>query len=199
MPSKHIRIGITGGIGSGKTLACKYFEQMGYNVIYADDIAKQLYKSNSVLKNRLIKEFGIGIVDESGSIAGEGARNVFFSSRKNILRVNSIVHPFVIKEVDRLISKFKKKMVLIETAIMFETGYYQRNDYNVLIYANKSIRTKRVMERDKITMESVKKLMSFQMKETDKITLADFVIKNNSTKQALKNSIKQFSKILEIL
>ncbi len=198
MPSKQLRIGITGGIGSGKTLACTYFEKLGYKVIYADDIAKQLYKSNVSLKKNLVKAFGKGILDENGNVSGENARRIIFSSKKNIKRVNKIVHPFVIKEIDRLISKIKDKVVLIETAIMFESGYYNRNDFNVLIYANQSIRAKRVMERDKSTMASVKKLMAMQLDETEKIKLADFVIKNNGTQKELQNNIKRFSKILEI-
>jgi dephospho-CoA kinase len=196
---RPIRIGITGGIGSGKSLACRYFEELGYKVVYADDIAKRLYKMNPALKKKLVAEFGRDIINEKGDIGGESARKIIFSSKKNILRVNSIVHPFVIKEIDRQISKIKKKIVLVETAIMFESGYYTRNDYNVLIYANKGVRAKRVKERDKVSMKTVEKLMNLQMKETDKIIMADFVIKNNSTKAELKKDVKMFSKILEIL
>jgi dephospho-CoA kinase len=205
MPSKQgakakpLRIGITGGIGSGKTLACSYFEKEGYKVIYADDIAKRLYKNNTDLKKNLVRAFGKGILDESGNISRANARKIIFSTKKNIQRVNSIVHPFVIKEIDRIISALKDKVVLIETAIMFESGYYNRNDYNVLIYANKSIRAKRVRQRDNVSLASVKKLMTLQMDENEKVMLADFIIKNNGSVKELRQNVKLFCKILEIL
>lgn len=196
---KPLRIGITGGIGSGKTLVCKYFEKLGYKVISADYVAKELYISNPAVKRALVKAFGKGILDEKKNISKENTRKIIFNNRKNVLKVNSIVHPFVIKEIDRMISKIKDRILMIETAIMFETGYYTRNDYNVLIFANKSIRAARVKKRDNVTMTYVKKLMSLQMSENDKIMMADFVIKNNGTEKELFQSVKQFTKILDIL
>jgi len=198
-PVKKLRIGITGGIGSGKTLACKYFRQLGYKVIYADDIAKQLYRTNKNLKRKLVNEFGEGILDKNGNISGSNSRRIIFSGRKNIKRVNKIVHPFVIKEIDRLISGIKNKTILIETAIMFESGYYKKLDYTVLIYANKENRIKRVRKRDKVSAAEIKKLMKLQMDEREKLKLADFVIKNNSTSKCLYGSIKSFNKILSRL
>lgn len=199
MRSKPIRIGITGGIGSGKSLACSYFEKLGYNVIYADDIAKELYKTDKQLVKKLAAVFGKEILDEKGNLSRENARKIIFTGKKNIKRVNAIVHPFVIKEIDRRISRLKSRVVLIETAIMFESRYYTRNDYNVLIYANKSLRVKRVHERDGVPKASIEKLMKLQMPEKEKIMLADFVIKNNGSSKELFNNIKQFSKILEVL
>lgn len=199
MRNKPVRIGVTGGIGSGKSLACKYFEKLGYNVIYADYIAKELYTSNKHLLQNLVKVFGKGILDEKGNLSRVNSRKIIFKSKKNIKRVNSIVHPFVIREIDRQIRNLKSRIVLIETAIMFESGYYRRNDYNILVYANKSLRLKRVSERDKVSKASVEKLMKLQMPEQEKMLMADFVIKNNGTPKKLFNDIKQFSKILSIL
>lgn len=199
MRNKPVRIGVTGGIGSGKSLVCKYFEKLGYNVIYADYIAKELYTSNKRLLQNLVKVFGKGILDEKGHLSRVNSRKIIFKSKKNIKRVNSIVHPFVIREIDRQIRNLKSRIVLIETAIMFESGYYRRNDYNILVYANKSIRLKRVSERDKVSKASVEKLMKLQMPEQEKMLLADFIIKNNGTPKKLFRDIKQFSKILSIL
>jgi dephospho-CoA kinase len=199
MRNKPVRIGVTGGIGSGKSLACKYFEKLGYNVIYADYIAKELYTSNKQLLQNLVKVFGKGILDEKGNLSRVNSRKIIFKSKKNIKRVNSIVHPFVIREIDRQIRNLNSRIVLIETAIMFESGYYRRNDYNILVYANKSLRLKRVSERDKVSKASVEKLMKLQMPEQEKMLMADFIIKNNGTPKKLFNDIKQFSKILSIL
>jgi dephospho-CoA kinase len=199
MQSKKLRIGVTGGIGSGKTLACKYFEKLGHTVICADIIAKQFYKSNKKIINRLVREFGRGILDANGQISAVNSRRVFFSSKRNIKRVNNIVHPFVIKEIERLIANVKKRIVFIETAIMFESGYYRTLNYAVLIYANKNIRIKRIQKRDKMSRADILKLISFQMDENEKMKRADFIIKNNTTQEKLFSSIKSFNKILSRL
>jgi dephospho-CoA kinase len=197
MKDKTLLIGITGGIGSGKTLACRYFESLGYKVIYADIIARQLYQSS--LKKRLVKEFGSGILDEKGNVSGPNSRKIIFSNRKNIARVNKIVHPFVIKEIDKIIRRTKRKIILIETAIMFESGYYKKVDFTVLIYSIKKNRIRRVQKRDKMPLKDIKGLMSMQMEENKKLQMADFVIKNDSTIKNFKKNLKRFAEILKML
>ena len=205
MPAKKLRksgklkIGITGGIGSGKSLACKYFEKLGYKVIYADRVAKELYASNKQLINKLVAEFGKGILDENGKLSRPNARKIIFSSKRNIKRVNSIVHPFVFREMDKMVSRIKDKVVLFEAAIMFESGSYKRMDYVVLIYANKETRIKRIINRDGVKRRDVLKLMKLQLDEREKAKRADFVIKNNTTALELEKNVKAFNKILKTL
>src|SRR4030095_2473625 len=200
MPNKKtLRIGVTGGIGSGKTLACWYFEKLGFYVIYADSIAKSFYKTNKDLKKKLIKEFGTGILDNTGEISGPNSRKVFFSSVRRIKRLGEIVHPFVRKEIELLIQRSEKKTVLIETAIMFESGYYKTVDFVLLIYSTRNIRVQRIMKRDKITRHDILKLMKFQMDEKEKMKHADFIIRNNSTPSELQKKVKSFSEILSVL
>ncbi len=205
MPAKELRksgklkIGITGGIGSGKSLACKYFEKLGYKVIYADRVAKELYSSNSQLIKRLVAEFGKGILDENGKLSRPNARRIIFSDKRNIKRVNSIVHPFVFREMDKMVSRIKDKVVLFEAAIMFESGSYKRMDYVVLIYANKETRIKRIIKRDGVKRRDVLKLMKLQLDEREKAKRADFVIKNNATAPALEKNVKAFNRILKTL
>jgi len=205
MPAKELRksgklkIGITGGIGSGKSLACKYFEKLGYKVIYADRVAKELYSSNSQLIKRLVAQFGKGILDENGKLSRPNARRIIFSDKRNIKRVNSIVHPFVFREMDKMVSRIKDKVVLFEAAIMFESGSYKRMDYVVLIYANKETRIKRIIKRDGVKRRDVLKLMKLQLDEREKAKRADFVIKNNATAPALEKNVKAFNRILKTL
>lgn len=205
MPAKELRksgklkIGITGGIGSGKSLACKYFEKLGYKVIYADRVAKELYTSNKQLINRLVAEFGRGILDENGKLSRPNARSIIFSNKKNIIRVNSIVHPFVFREMDKMVSRIKDKVVLFEAAIMFESGSYKRMDYVVLIYANEETRIKRIIKRDGVKRRDVLRLMKLQLDEREKAKRADFVIKNNTTALELQKNVKAFNRILKAL
>ena len=197
MQSKKLLIGITGGIGSGKSIACKYFEKLGYKVIYADTVAKELYRTNRKLRDLVVKKFGKGILDSSGRISRFNARKIIFSKKSNVKRVNSIVHPFVIDEIDRIIKGIKNMIVLVETAIMFESGYADRMDYVILIYTNKKTRIARVRKRDNSKISDIEKLMRLQMDEREKIWHADFIIKNNSTTAELNRNIRSFSKILK--
>ncbi len=199
MPAKKLKIGITGGIGSGKSLASKYFEKLGYKVIYADKIAKELYSSNKLLIKKLVKEFGKGILDENGRLSRVNARKIIFTGKKNILRVNSIVHPFVFREMDRLVEKIKDRIILFEAAIMFESGSYKRMNHVVLIYTNKENRIKRIIKRDGTKRKDILKLMKLQLSEQEKVKRADFIIKNNSNSAGLNKSVKAFSKILKRL
>ena len=196
MRSKKLLIGITGGIGSGKTLASGFFEKLGYSVIHADKIAKELYSTNKQLIKNLVREFGRGILDEAGKFSPTAARKIIFSNKANIKRVNSAVHPFVYKEMDRLVKSADSRIVFIEAAIMFETGSYKRLDYVILIYTNKANRIKRVKSRDYLTTAEIENIMSLQMPEKDKMKLADFIIKNNGTPSDLYKKIKAFNKIL---
>lgn len=197
--SGRLKIGITGGIGSGKSLACSYIEKLGYKVIYADRVAKELYASNLELRKKLVKAFGKGILDETGNISRPNSRKIIFSSKKNIKRVNSIVHPFVFAEMDKMVSKIKDRMVFFEAAIMFESGSYKRMNYVVLIYSNQKNRILRIRKRDNVTISAIKNLMKLQLDEREKARRADFIISNNSTPAELKQKVKALVGLLEVL
>jgi dephospho-CoA kinase len=201
MPSrlKKLKIGITGGVGSGKTLAAKYFESLGYKVIYADKVAKELYKKNPQLKKKLVKEFGKEILDDSGNIDLNGLRRLVLSGKNTIKRVNKIVHPFVFREIEKAFHSAKGNIVFIEAAIMFETGSSKKMDYVILIYANKQNRIKRITKRDGVSTSDVKKIMDIQMDERKKLKLADFTVNNNYTPADLKKNIHSLEKILRKL
>lgn len=200
MPQKsRLKIGITGGIGSGKSLACRYLEELGCKVIYADKIAKELYASNKALLKKLAGEFGKSILNIDGTLNRINARKVIFSNKKNIKRVNSIVHPFVFREMDRIVAAIKDRIIFFEAAIMFESGSYKRMNYVVLIYADKEARIKRIINRDGVKRRDVLKLMKLQLDEREKLKRADFVIKNNSTAAELKKKIKAFNRIIKFL
>jgi len=200
MPSKgKLLIGITGGIGSGKSLASGFFESSGYTIIYADEVAKRVYRVNSSLKQRLVKAFGKHILDSSGNISGIEARKIILSDKKNVKKVNRIVHPFVVKEINEIIKKANDNIVLIEAAIMFESGYYRKMNYTILIYAPKELRIKRVSRRDKIPKSEVRRLINLQIDEREKIKLADFIIRNDGSKQKLLNALKTFNNFIKML
>jgi dephospho-CoA kinase len=203
MPSKKgkkkLLIGVTGGIGSGKSLACEYFKKLGCKIFYADDIAKEMYRSNIKLKKELVKHFGKRILDTYGNISFPKFRKIVFSSDRIQVRVNKIVHPFVIAEILRRAKDYPGKLVAIEAALIFESGFNKYLDYTILVSSTAKNRIERVRERNKLSVKDIKSIIKLQMPEKEKIKKADFILKNDSTRQSLLNKVKFLFSILNNL
>jgi len=194
MQSKHVKkkllIGVTGGIGSGKSLACKYFRHLGCVVFYADDIAKELYIKNSKLRKALVKKFGKKITDGKGNLDFFEFRKVVFSSTANQERVNKIVHPFVISEILKRAEYSKNRLIVIEAALIFESGFNKYLDYTILIFSTVGKRIQRIRKRNRLSVHDIKSIMKLQMPEKEKMKKADFVLKNNSLPSHLRKKVK---------
>ena len=113
--------------------------------------------------------------------------------------MNSIVHPFVFAEMEKMVAKIKDRLIFFEAAIMFESGSYKRMNYVVVIYSNQKNRIARIRKRDNVTVSAIKKLMKLQLDEREKARRADFIIPNNSTAQSLKKKVKLLVQLLELL
>jgi dephospho-CoA kinase len=201
MPSKghsdKVLIGITGGIGSGKSLAAHYFELLGYKVINADAFTRELYRTNPELKEKLVGAFGKEILDENGFVSGAKARSIIFADSDSIKRVNSIVHPFVIDAISKEVLKLKGEIVFIESAIAYESGFYKNLDYVIMVYSPDNLRIQRVAKRDGAKEEDILKLMKLQMPEKEKMERADFVLLNEGKKIDMKRAVKELVKQIE--
>jgi len=195
--SKKLLIGVTGGIGAGKSLACKYFEKLGCEVFYADIAAKSLYTTNKSLKNRLISEFGKCIL-ENNAISFSRLRELIFNSRKNQLRVNKIVHPFVLEAFAEFVNKSKSRIVVHEAALIFESGLNRKLDYIINIASTQKNRIARVRKRN-IPLKTIRNVISMQLNERDRAKLADFTITNGSSLLKLKKEVKFINEILKRL
>jgi dephospho-CoA kinase len=188
--SGKLFVGVTGGIGSGKSLACKYFAQLGCKIFYADDIAKELYVTNPKLKKSLVRKFGKCIIGENGNIDFFEFRKVVFSSTANQDRVNKIVHPFVISEMIKRAKSSKSRLVFIEAALIFESGFNMYLDYTIEVFSTVKNRVERVRKRNKLSVKDIRSIMKLQMPEKEKIRKADFVLKNDSTPLELRKKVK---------
>ncbi|HEY9188253.1 MAG TPA: dephospho-CoA kinase [Ignavibacteria bacterium] len=191
-PNKLKRVGITGGIGSGKSEACKILEQLGEVVLYADLIAKDLTDNNANVISQIKKYFGIDYYDKSGKLNRKKLADLVFNDPKALETLNSIVHPEVFKVIDKEIEKSVKKglkKIFIEAALIFESGMDENLDLVVLIDADEYIRYERVKERDRMTKEEFIKRVQAQMPSEEKVKLADFTIKNNGSLEELKRNI----------
>lgn len=179
------KIGITGGIGSGKTVVGRILEAMHYPVYYSDERAKELVDSDPTIRAELIKLVGTEVY------LGDKLNRPFlaekiFKDDAIRLKVNAIIHPQVRKAFAEWAKKQTSELVFNEAAILFETGAYKLMDANILVSAPEEIKIKRVMLRDKIAKEVVIERMLNQWTDEQKIPMADFVIMNDDVQPLLK-------------
>jgi dephospho-CoA kinase len=187
-------IGITGGIGSGKSLVCKILEKLGYPVFYADLAAKKVMNEDHTLKSELIHLLGENAYLNNEINRSFIADQIFKSSQlKN--EVNALVHPAVYRAYENWKQEQKSNLVFNESALLFETGSYKRFDATILVSANLETRIQRVMERDRSSREAVLDRMSHQLYNYAKQKLCDFEIVNKENILILP----QLLKILDLL
>lgn len=183
-------IGITGGIGSGKSFICKKFKEFGVPVYNADERAKFLMESDSQLKSELINYFGNEIYSNS-KLNKKLLAEKIFKNKKDLKFINSVVHPAVDRDTKLWEEENKDKSYLIkEAALLFENNSCKELDKTILIFAPEDERVLRVMKRDKTSKEQVLSRMNNQMADLDKMENADFVINNNGKNQIDKIVMK---------
>ena len=172
-------IGLTGGIGSGKTTVSTLLMNNGIPVYDSDSRAKFMMNYSFEIKNKIIDCFG------KESYIGEFLNKKYisqlvFNDKIALNEINSIVHPFVEKDFIKWRKMNSCKYVVYESAIIFESGSYKNNDYNILVTSNINERIKRVVSRDKVNKKDVIIRMNNQWEDDKKILLADYIIKNDS-------------------
>jgi dephospho-CoA kinase len=172
------RIGLTGGIGSGKSYIAGVLEKMGYPVYYSDEQAKVLTDTHPEIRAGLISRFGTSIYSEETLNRKELAGHIFKSEPDRIF-VNQLIHPVVRADFDRWCAEQHTALVFNEAAILFETGAYQQFDATVLVIAPHELRMQRIIERDRCTVEQAAARMKSQWSDEQKIPLATVVITSN--------------------
>ncbi|GAA4170076.1 dephospho-CoA kinase [Sphingobacterium ginsenosidimutans] len=173
-----LKIGITGGIGSGKTFICRLFEALGIPVYNADEEAKRLMNTDVRIKEKLIAQFGEATYKD-GLLDRGFLANMVFSDKNKLELLNSIVHPVVIQEAKDWAERQTTRYSLKEAALLFESGSYKELDYTILVTAPMDIRIQRVIERDGATEQQVQERINKQLSDEEKLQLADFVIVND--------------------
>ena len=187
-------IGLTGGIGTGKTMVAEYFKSLGIPVYIADKEARQLMTSDNII-NALSNEFGKEIL-ENGILNREKLAQLVFNNPKKLQKLNSIVHPEVKKHFDNWVEKHKNyPFVVKEAAILFESGSYKYCDTIITVTAPLETRLQRVMKRDKTDRESVLKRIENQWTDEQRIAKSNYVIHNLS----VESTNKQVDEILKKL
>lgn len=173
-----LKIGITGGIGSGKSYICGILEKMGYSVYYSDKASKQLTVTNETIRKGLIQLLG-ETVYQNNKLNKEFLASKLFGNDVIREQVNSIIHPVVRADFNKWAEQQTSPIVFNEAAILIETGSYKTLDFTVVVTADKELRIQRTMTRDNISREEVLSRMSKQWEDEEKIKYADFVIYND--------------------
>ena len=173
-----LKIGLTGGMGSGKSVVAKVFETLGIPVYYADDAAKKLMNNNEELKAEIIKNFG----EESytnGELNRKYIASIVFNDKEKLELLNSLTHPATIRDAEEWIKSQNSPYIIKEAALLFESGANKNLDHVIGVDAPLPLRIKRVMNRDGITEEEIMKRINRQMDEEKKMRMCDFIIINN--------------------
>lgn len=198
MNNKKIKtIGITGGMGSGKSTVLKFFEKWGAEIYIADEKAKCLMQNNSELTKKIKKLIGEKAYEKK-MLNKKYIANKIFNNRDLLKKMQAIVH----KEVRLDFQKFKKHLktniVIYETALLFENKSNLFCDKTILVIAPKNLRVERIMIRDGLKKEAILKRMQHQLSDKEKILKADFLIKNNSDRKSLeRESRKTYDKFVK--
>lgn len=186
-------VGLTGGIGSGKTTVAGFFKELGAAVYIADEEAKKILNFSPEVKLELLKIFGKEVLKNDIPDRKFIASQVF-NQPENLKALNSLIHPRVAEHFEEWKVQQKADYVIYEAAILFETGSYKKCDYTILVTADKKERIKRLMHRDKSSLEEIEARMANQWTDEQKSSLADFIIINND----LSATYEEVRKIHEI-
>lgn len=173
-------IGLTGGIGSGKTTVAKFIEDCGFPVYYSDERAKTIVNDNEDVKQKIKNLLGNDSYDESGNYHRKFVGEKVFNNEELLNQLNEIIHPAVRLDFEEWVAQQTKYLVFKETALLFELKLHLQCYKSLLVTAEDNIRIKRVMDRDGKTYREVESVMSNQLPEKDKIKMADFIIYNNT-------------------
>ena len=194
-----LKVGITGGIGSGKTTICKIFEQLGVPIYYADDRAKWLMINDKALMSEISNLFGGKAYTDNGELNRAYISSVVFSNQSMLDKLNQIVHPAVRNDGENWFNSHQNQpYALKEAALHFESGGYKLMDKMITVFAPENTRIERVMKRDNTTAEAVKARIDKQLPDSRKIELSDYVIYNDNRQSIIKQVMEVHASLLNI-
>ncbi len=190
-----LKIGITGGIGSGKSTVCRVFSYLCIPVFEADRIANNLMNTDQGIHEKLINLFGTSVYLPDHTVDRKYLAGIVFNDTSLLAQLNAIVHPVVRKSFFDWCEKQQSPYVIHEAAILFESGFYKMMDKTITVVTSENERIQRVMKRDDLTLDLVKERIRNQWSDDERIKLADFVIGNNDNELIIPQIIEIDKKI----
>lgn len=191
-------VGLTGGIGSGKTTITRMFQDLGIPVYISDIEAQKVIETDPVVKRRIIKEFGeLAYID--GKYNRRYIADIVFNDKHKLQKLNNIVHPALALHFQRWKDMQKSLYIIKEAAILFESGAYKQCDYIITVTAPEQERIRRVVERDQVTEKLVRERMRNQWTDEERIKLSDEVVDNINIQVSLLKVKEIHSKLIKKL
>lgn len=191
-----LKIGLTGGVGSGKTTVSKIFLSLGIPVFYADGIAQKIMNEDQSIKQKIISLFGKDAYTET--LNRKYIADIVFKDAFKLEQLNALIHPLTINAANEWMQQQTAPYIIKEAALMFEAGASTNLDYVIGVYAPQPLCISRVIKRNNFTREQVLERMNNQIDETIKMKLCDFVIVNNEQEALLPQVLKLHEKFLSV-
>ena len=196
---QHLRIGITGGMGAGKSTVCKIFSQIGISIYDADSRAKWLMNNNPELKEAIRKSFGWDSYTRKDDLNRDYLAKVVFNNEEKLKNLNSIVHPAVMKDFELWTQEHKdERYSLKEAALLFESDSYKNLHKVIVINSPIETRIERVVKRDHVKREDVLKRIENQSTDRERMEKADWIIYNDGINSLIEQAMKIHRQILGI-
>lgn len=181
-----LKVGITGGIGSGKTTVCNILNNLGVPIFNSDMVGRHLLNNDDYLKNDIKKSFDRDMYTSTGALDRIRMAALVFNNPDELKKLNALVHPRVKAEFDNWCKKNEKRPYVVkEAAILFETGQYKKMDKMVTVFCPKEERIRRIMKRDDTSKEQIEKRMIHQISDNERNALADYILMNDGTEDLL--------------
>lgn len=200
MKANNLKIGMTGGIGSGKNKAAEIFETLGFYTIDADQISRQIMNKNTDAYKKIVAAFGENVLDAGNEIDRKKVGEIVFNDSGKRTLLENIAHPEIFKEEKRLRNAVRSKdgnaLIITHAALMVESGSYKDYDILIIVLAGAKIRIKRVMERNGLSEIDVKKIIATQLPDEEKISKAHIMINNNYSETELKTEVDRAANLI---
>ncbi len=174
-----LKLGITGGIGSGKTTVCRLFELLGISVYYADEESKKLLDEDKEVKDKVVSVFGNSILNDAKFIDRKKLAVIVFNNKEELEKLNAILHPAVGQHFENWLKNQNSPYILKEAAILFESGAYKQVDKVLTVVAPLELKIQRTMKRDGLSKVEVERRIQLQLSDEEKVKRSDFAITNN--------------------
>lgn len=193
-----LKIGLTGGIGSGKTTIARIIKTLGYPVYISDTKASSLMNTDLSVRHRLISLFGNDIYTQDGTLDKPRLATLIFCNEEALRQVNRIVHPVVWQDFERWCSRYPSPLLFFESAILFESGLVPRFDRVITVSADFETRVRRVMARDHTPREKVIERIRIQMDDSLKCECSDYILYNNGGQMVLQTLLDTLDRLLHL-